>query len=245
MTPCSVATSLPEDRRGRLRNHAPPGDFLAAPRCGARTRAGGCCRQPAMANGRCRMHGGLSTGPRTAEGRARCAAARRTHGFYGAETVALRRAGAAYSRRVSALLASLKVRRTAGHGVLRSNPSNRPAGKGQTLPGCTAEALRQTSSARNLLTPTMRPPLGMGSFRHFLHQRPLPPAASPLRRGAKASSSAPSSAPAPSASASPSPRLPPLGMGCLRHFSAAAVDAPAAAGHKAAPCRSGPTSSPS
>ena len=89
------SSSLPADRRGRLRNGARPGDFLAAPRCGAHTRAGGCCRQPAMKNGRCRMHGGLSTGPRTAEGRARCAAARRTHGFYSAETTTLRRAAAA------------------------------------------------------------------------------------------------------------------------------------------------------
>jgi len=31
--------------------------------CGARTRAGTPCPTPAMANGRCRMHGGLSTGP--------------------------------------------------------------------------------------------------------------------------------------------------------------------------------------
>ena len=28
--------------------------------CGARTRAGGRCRQPAMKNGRCRLHGGKS-----------------------------------------------------------------------------------------------------------------------------------------------------------------------------------------
>lgn len=28
--------------------------------CGARTRAGGVCRQPAMKNGRCRLHGGKS-----------------------------------------------------------------------------------------------------------------------------------------------------------------------------------------
>lgn len=28
--------------------------------CGAKTRSGGSCRQPAMANGRCKMHGGLS-----------------------------------------------------------------------------------------------------------------------------------------------------------------------------------------
>ena len=32
------------------------------PRCGARTRSGSPCRSPAMPNGRCRMHGGLSPG---------------------------------------------------------------------------------------------------------------------------------------------------------------------------------------
>jgi hypothetical protein len=126
--PCSSATSLSPDRRGRLRNGATPGDFLAAPRCGAHTRSGESCRQPAMKNGRCRMHGGLSTGPRTAEGRARCAAARRTHGFYSAEMVALRRAGAAYCRRMDALIASLKIRRTAGHGVLPQNLRNATVG---------------------------------------------------------------------------------------------------------------------
>jgi hypothetical protein len=44
------------------------------PRCGARTRAGGACRAQALLNkagqpGRCRMHGGLSTGPRTKRGK--------------------------------------------------------------------------------------------------------------------------------------------------------------------------------
>ena len=38
-----------------------------------------------MASGKCRMHGGASTGPKTAEGRARIAAARTIHGAYGAE----------------------------------------------------------------------------------------------------------------------------------------------------------------
>ena len=126
------ATSLPSDRRGQLRNGATPGDFLAAPRCGAHTRSGECCRQPAMKNGRCRMHGGLSTGPRTAEGRARCAAARRTHGFYSAEMVALRRAGAAYCRRMDALFAALRIRRTAGHGVLPQNLRNGTVGSTPT-----------------------------------------------------------------------------------------------------------------
>jgi len=45
------------------------------PRCGARTRAGGSCQAPALLEKeRCRMHGGLSTGPKTAEGKARSAA---------------------------------------------------------------------------------------------------------------------------------------------------------------------------
>jgi hypothetical protein len=42
------------------------------PRCGARTRAGGSCKAPALqGKERCRMHGGLSTGPKTPEGKAR------------------------------------------------------------------------------------------------------------------------------------------------------------------------------
>ena len=41
--------------------------------CGARTRAGGACCQPAMRNGRCRQHGGMSlrglSHPNTKHGR--------------------------------------------------------------------------------------------------------------------------------------------------------------------------------
>ena len=41
--------------------------------CEARTRAGGFCRMRVEpGKGRCRLHGGLSTGPKTAEGKARC-----------------------------------------------------------------------------------------------------------------------------------------------------------------------------
>jgi hypothetical protein len=39
--------------------------------CGARTRVGGRCRRRSMRNGKCRLHGGCSTGPKTAAGRAR------------------------------------------------------------------------------------------------------------------------------------------------------------------------------
>jgi hypothetical protein len=35
-----------------------------ASKCGAKTRAGGRCQQAGMPNGRCRYHGGLSTGPK-------------------------------------------------------------------------------------------------------------------------------------------------------------------------------------
>jgi hypothetical protein len=66
-------------RRGWLRNGNAPGDPNTAPRCGAHTRAGAACRAPAMSNGRCRMHGGASTGPCTLVGRAICGQVRRKH----------------------------------------------------------------------------------------------------------------------------------------------------------------------
>src|SRR5690349_5737858 len=62
----------------------------AAPRCGAKRRDGGTCQSPAMTNGRCRMHGGKSTGPRTAEGLERSRRANRKHGYYSAEAKAAR-----------------------------------------------------------------------------------------------------------------------------------------------------------
>jgi hypothetical protein len=66
---------------GRLKNGNRPGDPNTAPRCGAKTRKGSKCRAPAMRNGRCRMHGGASTGPRTEEGLARSRRARWKHGY--------------------------------------------------------------------------------------------------------------------------------------------------------------------
>ena len=80
-------------------------------RCGARTRAGGSCLTPAMANGRCRMHGGMSTGPRTAEGIARCTAAATKHGRRNAQAraaVALRGEARALSAALRRLMAELE-----------------------------------------------------------------------------------------------------------------------------------------
>jgi hypothetical protein len=62
----------------------------AAPRCGAKRRDGSSCASPAMKNGRCRMHGGLSTGPRTAEGLASSRRAKWKHGHYSADAKAAR-----------------------------------------------------------------------------------------------------------------------------------------------------------
>lgn len=41
--------------------------------CGAKTRKGTPCRCKVVRAGRCRLHGALSTGPKTAEGKRRVA----------------------------------------------------------------------------------------------------------------------------------------------------------------------------
>jgi hypothetical protein len=87
-------------RFGWLKNNNPPGDPSTAPRCGARTRAGEPCKSAAMRSGRCRMHGGASTGPRTPEGLARSKRATWKHGRYSAEHRAARREARAAARAV-------------------------------------------------------------------------------------------------------------------------------------------------
>ena len=50
-------------------------------RCGAMTRQGTPCENPRIkGRGRCKLHGGRSTGPRSTAGRARVAATHTTHG---------------------------------------------------------------------------------------------------------------------------------------------------------------------
>ena len=119
--------AAPGQRRGCLKNGNPAGDYLKSPRCGARTRAGCGCRQPAMANGRCRLHGGLSTGPRTPEGLARCRAARLQHGYRSGELIGLRRRAAHAARRLRSLTRAL----SAGHGVHRSDALTRTGAETQ------------------------------------------------------------------------------------------------------------------
>jgi hypothetical protein len=69
-----------------------------SPRCLARTRARTPCQSPAMANGRCRMHGGKAPG--AAKGNRNAL----KHGRYAAEAVAERRELAALLRDMKGLV---------------------------------------------------------------------------------------------------------------------------------------------
>ncbi|HUT53073.1 MAG TPA: HGGxSTG domain-containing protein [bacterium] len=63
-----------------------------SPRCGAKCkRTGQPCRMPAMANGRCFLHGGKSTGAKTNKGLARCRKTGWKHGLYSREALDRRR----------------------------------------------------------------------------------------------------------------------------------------------------------
>jgi len=97
-----------EPRRGRLQNGNRPGDFSNARRCGAKNRRGSPCQCPAMANGRCRLHGGLSTGPKTAAGIARIRWAVTKHGRYSAAAKAEREQYRALLREASELIRRIR-----------------------------------------------------------------------------------------------------------------------------------------
>jgi hypothetical protein len=62
---------------------------------------------PAMTNGRCRLHGGLSTGPKTLVGIERIRKAVTRHGRYSARSIAERRLFHQLLRNSSELLAGL------------------------------------------------------------------------------------------------------------------------------------------
>ena len=84
---------------GQLKNGNPRGDPASAPRCGAKTRAGSICRQPAMKNGRCRLHGGKSPGAPRGERNGNY-----RHGLRTIEAAAQRRQAAEVRRELPRLL---------------------------------------------------------------------------------------------------------------------------------------------
>lgn len=67
------AEAVAAQEAGRYVRSCPP--YLVGLTCGAKKRDGQLCRSTNLcANGRCKFHGGRSTGPRSAEGRARALA---------------------------------------------------------------------------------------------------------------------------------------------------------------------------
>ena len=83
------------------------GQDTHAPRCQAKSkRSQEQCKKAAIrGKDKCRMHGGVSTGPRTAEGRNRCASAKTIHGW---ETRELRKTRAEKFREMKAWVKFLK-----------------------------------------------------------------------------------------------------------------------------------------
>ena len=72
-------------------------------RCGAKTRRGTPCQRPARkVNGRCRLHGGRSTGAKTQEGRAKIAAANLKTGEFTKEKIAIQKEQAKIARDIKA-----------------------------------------------------------------------------------------------------------------------------------------------
>ena len=84
-----------DQRNNPMRSKLP---MHRSPRCGARTRSGSRCRSPAMPNGRCRMHGGMSPGAPKGNKNAL------KHGHYTAKAIARRREIANMLREARALV---------------------------------------------------------------------------------------------------------------------------------------------
>jgi hypothetical protein len=70
-------------------------------RCGAKTRRGPPCQRPARkVNGKCRLHGGRSSGPKTREGLAKIAVANTTTGQHTKAMITKRREDAEIAKRL-------------------------------------------------------------------------------------------------------------------------------------------------
>ena len=84
-------------------------------RCFAKTRRGSKCQRPAnKRNGRCRLHGGASTGPRTEDGRTRISAANMRHGKFTKEKLNEQKTNAAAGRAIRKELCQIERELIAG-----------------------------------------------------------------------------------------------------------------------------------
>jgi hypothetical protein len=129
-----------------------------------------------MRNGRCRLHGGKSTGPRTEEGRARIRAARTRHGRYTAESRAFQSNITGLLRRSRELL-SLVSRPGTGNAALDAEalrhllppdlgknllqqpaPGLRPRGGTTSPPGARSNPLARQNPIQRETTPPPQDP---------------------------------------------------------------------------------------
>ena len=79
-------------------------------RCLAKTRKGTPCQRPAFKhNGRCSLHGGLSTGAKTADGLKKISDVNLKHGKYTKDKLEAQRNAAKVGRRVLAKLKRLEL----------------------------------------------------------------------------------------------------------------------------------------
>ena len=79
-------------------------------RCLAKTRSGTLCQSPAYKhNGRCRLHGGLSTGAKTSDGLQRISDANLKHGRHTKEKINAQKKSAAVGRKVKGELKILEL----------------------------------------------------------------------------------------------------------------------------------------
>ena len=79
-----------------------------AKKCGAKTRKATSCLSPAMKNGRCRMHGGKSTGAKTLAGIEKIKKSNLKNGFYTNQAIQYRKVLNEYMKENRKFLSEIK-----------------------------------------------------------------------------------------------------------------------------------------
>lgn len=153
----------PQEQRGlgRLRNGNRSGDFRLARRCLARNRAGLPCMAPALKGKlRCRLHGGWSRGPTTANGLARSRAARLRHGMYSREAADFRQEARQWS---AVVRTAIQASEAALIAMPRSTDTKAIAARCQRARVISEELWRLYESLHDLLRAKLSQPLDLGS----------------------------------------------------------------------------------
>ena len=162
-----ISSQLKIGKGNWLKNGNPAGDPNNAPRCGAKTRKATPCQSPAMPNGKCRMHGGASTGPRTAAGLARSRCARWKHGRYSVSATLQRRQDRWLITMIRYFTGRIRDKRTAASitaWLERSLSSKRPSNRTEKEKGGGGRPLAIAPAPRAFTDPLERGSDCMGSI---------------------------------------------------------------------------------